>query len=527
MSLEKLIPAAKYLRMSTERQQYSLMNQSEVIAKYAECHGFYVVKTYSDDYCAEPFFNDSGLPNLILKSLKRVMAGEYSRELGVKVFAAQKRLAALGYRQGGPPGYGLRPLLVSADGKPKQIISDGERKSIANDRVVQIPGPPEEVACVREIYRLFLVKKMSFTAIANELDRRLIAPRSRSRWDSRTIRDILTNPKYAGFNVYGRSSMRLYTPRLEVPRSEWTVSSSAFEALIEPSTFEEVQKIIATYTRNKANACLLDDLKAVLAQKGRLRLDLIETIPGLASPVTYRTRFGSLSRAYELAGYKCHFSRNWLEQLRDIRLLRMRLMDEIAAASAGRVFIEDRGRRFRRRLRLQSGRLVSVIASRYFAGYKGSDRWRIKCASDETRLVPVVARLNRTNNGFVDVFVTPPIRTSKSLGVRNDDPRLTSTVRLSDVHDFVAAVRTVSAKKPGMTWALNEQRDTTASNDHLTRIANFPKRQFICRGINQKTLEKICARVPVGASKLAKCLKVLEECEARADPKTALFPAAV
>lgn len=181
-----------------------------------------------------------------------------------------------------------------------------------------------------------------------------------------------------------------------------------------------------------------------------------------------------------------------------------------------RVFIEDRGRRFRMRLRLQSGQLVSVIASRYFAGYKASDRWRIKCPSHETRLITLVARLNRTNDGFVDVFVTPPIRTSKSLRFRNDDPRLSSTVRLSDVHDFVAAVRTVSTKKLGMTWALNEQRDATASKDHLTRIANFPKRQLICRGINQGTLEKICTRVPLGASKLAKCLKVLEECEATA-----------
>jgi hypothetical protein len=33
------------------------------------------------------------------------------------------------------------------------------------------------------------------------------------------------------------------------------------------------------------------------------------------------------------------------------------------------------------------------------------------------------------------------------------------------------------------------------------------------RGTNQHTLEKICAREPVRAVKLAKCLKVLEEYE--------------
>ena len=36
------------------------------------------------------------------------MAGEYSRELSVKVFAAQFRLARMGFTQGGSPGYGFR-----------------------------------------------------------------------------------------------------------------------------------------------------------------------------------------------------------------------------------------------------------------------------------------------------------------------------------------------------------------------------------------------------------------------------------
>jgi DNA invertase Pin-like site-specific DNA recombinase len=38
-----LVPAATYLRMSTEWQQYSLINQSEVIAQYADAHGFTVI----------------------------------------------------------------------------------------------------------------------------------------------------------------------------------------------------------------------------------------------------------------------------------------------------------------------------------------------------------------------------------------------------------------------------------------------------------------------------------------------------
>src|SRR4030081_3926466 len=48
MSNNLLIPAAQYLRMSNERQEYSIENQSEAVAKYAEHHGFSVVQTYSD-----------------------------------------------------------------------------------------------------------------------------------------------------------------------------------------------------------------------------------------------------------------------------------------------------------------------------------------------------------------------------------------------------------------------------------------------------------------------------------------------
>ena len=49
-----------------------------------------------------------------------------------------------------------------------------------------------------------------------------------------------------------------------------------------------------------------------------------------------------------------------------------------------------------------------------------------------------------------------------------------------------------------------------ATDEQLARIADVPKREFMRRGINQHTLEKICKREPVRAEKLAKCWKVLE-----------------
>jgi len=52
-----------------------------------------------------------------------------------------------------------------------------------------------------------------------------------------------------------------------------------------------------------------------------------------------------------------------------------------------------------------------------------------------------------------------------------------------------------------------------ADDEQVARIAQIPKREFMRRGINQHTLEKICKRKPVRVTKLAQCVKALEEYE--------------
>src|SRR5258708_10090940 len=121
-------------------------------------------------YCAEPFMNDGTPYAALVKTIKRMMAAEYSRELSVKVFAGQSRLTELGFRQGGVAGCGLRRLLVDSTGKPKGILKRGEEKSIATDRVVLTPGPKEEIEIVNEIFRLYAIERLSTAAIADRLN---------------------------------------------------------------------------------------------------------------------------------------------------------------------------------------------------------------------------------------------------------------------------------------------------------------------------------------------------------------------
>ena len=83
-------------------------------------------------YCAEQFDNDGTMLSSILKNLKRVMAAEFSRELSVKVHSGLLRVAASGFRVGGPSAYGLRRELIDENQLSKGFLKRGQQKKPEN-----------------------------------------------------------------------------------------------------------------------------------------------------------------------------------------------------------------------------------------------------------------------------------------------------------------------------------------------------------------------------------------------------------
>lgn len=299
------IPAAQYVRMSDDGQQYSIDNQKAAIKKYAESHGFLIVQTYADagksglvlnrrealrkllddvdrgkpgykailvydvsrwgrfqntdeaahyeflctrsgirlHYCAEQFANDDTPSSAILKSLKRSMAAEFSRELGVKVFEGKRRLVKLGFWVGAKAGYGYRRMMLSADGKQKQILKDGERKSLTTDRVTLVLGPREEVECVRRMFAMVLQHRHSCTEIARELNRDRI-PFHGKPWTRQDVFNLVTHPKYAGYNVWARSTQKLGSKITHLRPEGWILVPGAFPPIVDKATFDRVQTML-------------------------------------------------------------------------------------------------------------------------------------------------------------------------------------------------------------------------------------------------------------------------------------------
>jgi hypothetical protein len=158
------------------------------------------------------------------------MAGEYSRELSAKVFAGQCRLIELGFRQGGQAGYGLRRVLVDERGERKATLKRGEHKSLQTDRVILVPGPPEEVETVRWIYRAFTEQGLQEGRIAAILNHRGILTDLERPWTRGTVHEVLTNEKYIGNNIFNRTSFKLKKRHVENSPDMWVRADGVFEA---------------------------------------------------------------------------------------------------------------------------------------------------------------------------------------------------------------------------------------------------------------------------------------------------------
>lgn len=489
-----LVPAAQYIRMSTEHQQYSTENQADAIREYAVKRGLEIVETFADEgksglrlegreslkrlirvveqgqanfkvilvydvsrwgrfqdadesayyeylcrnaginveYCAEQFENDGSPTSNIIKTVKRAMAGEYSRELSAKVFKGQCRLIELGYRQGGPAGYGLRRMLVDQSGTPKGILGPGEHKSLQTDRVILVPGPDVEVRVVRAIYNRFTKGGMSERQIADGLNAEGIPSEYGRSWSRTMVYQVLTNEKYIGNNIYNRVSYKLKKKRVRNPPEIWVRSEGAFEAIVDPEQFYTARGIILERQRRYSDEELLDRLRSLVSKHPRISGILIDETDWMPPSSSYRSRFGSLIRAYQLVGYTPDRDYRYVEINRRLRRLypgvvedTVRRLEAIAATverdpATDLVLVNDEY-------------TASIVLSRWRQTRGGSSRWLIRLEETPVADITIAVRMDPANQAALDYYLLPRIdvglgriRLAESNGARLDTYRFES-----------------------------------------------------------------------------------------------------
>lgn len=462
--------AAEYVRMSTEHQKYSTENQADAIRQYAARRGFSVVRTYADEgksglrldgrdalkqlindvqtgdadfstilvydvsrwgrfqdadesafyeytcrragisvqYCAEQFENDGSPVSTIVKGVKRAMAGEYSRELSAKVFAGQCRLIEIGYRQGGPAGYGLRRMLVDQNGTHKGVLGRGEHKSIQTDRVILIPGETVEIETVRWMYVAFVNEGRPEQEIADLLNSRSVLTEDGTGWTKGRVHQVLTNPKYVGDNVWNRISYKLKKLRVRNNPDMWIRANGAFEPIVERHLFDAAQAIIHSRSRRVSDEDMLQGLRTLYHSRGHLSGLIIDEADDLPSSTTYRARFGSLARAYQMIGFTPERDLQYIEINRALRSLYPEILQ--AAIDQIRQIGGSTEQNPQTQLLTVNGEFtVSVCIARCQMTPAGSLRWQIRFDTSLDPDVIVGIRMDRDNAAIQDYYILPRI----------------------------------------------------------------------------------------------------------------------
>lgn len=467
--------AAQYVRMSTDRQQYSIQNQAAVIAAYAHAYNFTLVRTYKDEgesglliknragllqlledveggqtdfghllvydvsrwgrfqdvdesahyefmckragikiaYCAEQFDNDGSMLASIVKNIKRVMAAEYSRELSAKVYAGQCRFARLGYKPCGVAGYGLVRELVDEKDQSKGVMKSGDRKYLTTDHIRIRPGDTKEIAVVRWIFERFLEVKCE-TVVAWELNKAKVPTRPGKPWTRVMVGAILRDESYIGNLVFNRRSWKLRQTRTYNPPEQWIRSEGCIEPIVDRDIFVRANKVIRERRVDLTDEEMLLRLRKTLLKEGRLSINIIDRTPGLPCVATCQTHFGSMRNLYRLLGYTPKRNYEFLDSRRIWSEQKTMLASRIGTAirkAGGRTSTGG----WTDSMRVNGSTYISVRAARWIPGKleSHSPHWTIQCDAHVPAGWIAAIRLSQHNQAVLDYVLMPTDGTVK------------------------------------------------------------------------------------------------------------------
>ena len=470
---ELRLKGAIYIRMSTELQTESPENQERQIRAFAQTYGIEIVKVYADlgvsgmtaeqreqflaliddvDHnhnqfnivlyleesrwgrfvnsrdaefyrmllerknvlchpCDKPLTLTNNIADRIMTLLRDESASDYCRQLSQKVWVGQCNLVTKGYRQGGIAGFGLRRMLLDEEGNKKQELSTGQRKSLITERVILVPGPEEERATILRIYEQFL-SGIGETEIANQLNVRGIRNHLGHHWSRGTVREVLTNEKYIGNNLFNRTSSKMKQKSRPNPENEWIRKEQAFDPVVDRGRFYAVQTIYRERCKKMTDTELLKGLQDLYCKQGRLSALLIDEAEFLPPSSVFKTRFGGLLRAYRMIGYTPERDYKYVVINQKLRTLHAEVVSNVVhniEKLCGRRIPIDFENGL---LELNDNLSISIVISRCYSPSTGILRWKIRFDTGLRPDITVAVRMDCSNEIIQDYYILPALNFS-------------------------------------------------------------------------------------------------------------------
>jgi len=220
----------------------------------------------------------------LLRPVKQWQARQESKDLSKVTVRGLLSLSEGGWWLGGVPPYGydlayydsegnfLRTVrfmqngskqILREDGALERELEPGNRaRPSEKDRAVLVLSSPHRVKVIQDIFKWYVQDAMGQKSIADKLNREgipspLNGRRGSGKWAMTTIREIISNPAYAGDMVWNRRSMAKFhrveggvavpAPRIRKrvvehhDRDDWVVSKGSHEAIVPAGVFRKAQ----------------------------------------------------------------------------------------------------------------------------------------------------------------------------------------------------------------------------------------------------------------------------------------------
>ena len=300
---------------------------------------------------------------------------------------------------------------------------------------------------VRWVYRVFLDENFSEREIAEQLNLRGIKTDLGRAWTRGTVHQLLTNEKYLGNNVYHRTSFKLKRKHVENPPDMWIRVRGAFPAIISAEDFTRAQEVILARAKRYTDDEMLEKLREVLRQHGKISGVIIDEREDLPSSAAFRNRFGSLVRAYQLIGYVPETDLSFIAVNRFLRQKHPEVVQEVVSRLAELGVSVERDPETEL-LVLDKELIVSLVLSRCVHTESGSPRWLVRFEESHRPDITIVARMDETNQGIKDFYLFPSLdRLALRLRLADCNDALLDAYRFEDLEFFYSLAERVEIEE--------------------------------------------------------------------------------
>ena len=179
-----------------------------------------------------------------------------------------------------------------------------------------------------------------------------------------------------------------------------------FDPIISPEDFHTAQGIILARARRLTDEEMLERLRGLLAKHSLLSSGLIDAAEDMPASSAYRARFGSLLRAYQLAGYRPDRDYRFLEINRTLGRLHPQLLDDVLhrLGGVGAQVTRDAASDL---LVINGEYTASMVLSRCRQTAGGLLRWLVRLDQTLAPDITILVRMDATNEQPADYYLLP------------------------------------------------------------------------------------------------------------------------